>query len=137
MTPPDLNAWLLDLRAAWRAEEQAHAEVARQRLVDVPFSERLDAGLALRGLRLLDEEPIGEKVIAWMGGDHLTLRSFEGRTAEPVVLYVTEPHEPAAVHGVIARRNGDRLGVLVRPDDLLHLEEHSFRLDLLDNPITF
>jgi superfamily I DNA and/or RNA helicase len=133
----NVDDWLAELRSSWRAEEQAHAEVARRRLIDVPFSERLDAGQALRGLRLLEEEPIGEKVIAWMGGDRLTLRSFEGRTSEPVVLYVAEPEEEGAIHGVIARRHAERLGVLVRPDDLQHLEEHKFRLDLLDNPITF
>jgi superfamily I DNA and/or RNA helicase len=135
--PRDLESWLQHLRAAWRAEENAHASQTRNRLHQTEFKDRVADGVALAGLRLVDEEPVGERLLAWFASTGGDVDGFEGRPGEPVVLWSQTPEHADSVQGALARRQPGRIGIIIDPDALERVDDRTLRLDLLDNPVTF
>lgn len=104
----------------------------------VPLAERVARGAALRDL-VVDETDAapGGRTLLWIGsrraGEVEALRAGPG---DPVRLWWEDPEEPGATRGVLARRRGERIGVVVdEPPD--RLMDGGFRLDLDDPLETF
>lgn len=133
-------AFLASLRRLWQQEQRAVADRFREQRQQLNLKERIERGLALRGLSVeeMDAAP-GERLRLWLrtsvvGG----LGELRFGPGDPVLLWRESPDEREAVRGVVARRRGDLLGVIVDGDGALWLEEEDgFKLDLADTDTTF
>lgn len=122
--------WLKEKQTAW----ETFAEERRQKTQ----KERVERGLALQDLTIVETDAApGGRLLLWLsprkGGDLDSLRIGPG---DPVRLWWDDPDSEEAVCAVVARRQADRLSVMV--DDLPErLEEGSFHLDKDDPQATF
>jgi hypothetical protein len=130
---------LTKLGALWRRERVTTRErfVAERRAT--PLAERVRRGVALTGLHIDETDAAaGGRTLLWVrpaaGGDLAGVRVGPG---DPVRLWWDDPDSPEAVRGVVARRSGGRLGVMVDGDVPDRLEEGSFKLDTDDPEATF
>jgi len=123
----------------WRRERQAARDRAAAERRETPFRERVRRGVALRDLAIADADPApGERTLLWLEsrrpGEVAAARLGPG---DPVILWREDPEEREAVRGTVARRRGDKLGVMVGGDPPERLEEAPFRLDRDDDEATF
>lgn len=146
MPVPELDL----LRALWRREREAARLRAAETRRGLTLQERVSRGLALADLQVTDVEPApGGRLLLWIAPrrvSHATgrapadpddLRIGQG---DPVRLWFHEPDEPTALRGVVARRAGLKLAVMVdldAGDHLDRLEEGGFRLDVDAPEVTF
>jgi len=116
----DARDWLDALGAAWRAERQAaRAKVALERTGRM-LSERVALGIALAGLRIVDEQSApGERVRVQVAvPDSVDLDNLRLSPGDPVRLWAEHPDEPGAVRGVHERREEQSLWLMLdRPVD--------------------
>ncbi|MBL9015612.1 MAG: hypothetical protein JNL83_15625, partial [Myxococcales bacterium] len=116
----DARDWLDALGAAWRAERQAaRAKVALERTGRM-LSERVALGIALAGLRIVDEQSApGERVRVQVAvPDSVDLDNLRLSPGDPVRLWAEHPDEPGAVRGVYERREEQSLWLMLdRPVD--------------------
>jgi len=136
---------LTHLRALWQREREAvrarfDAERARTTL-----AERVERGIALAGLVVddMDAAP-GGRVMVWLSPraqrGSLDLTDTRIGPGDPVRLWWTSPDEPDALRAVVARRQRDRLGVMVdaeRGEALDRLELGGANLDVEAPETTF
>lgn len=131
------------LRALWHRERLAtHERYAAERR-GLTLSERVARGVALTDLQVVEVEPApGGRLLLWISprkavSDPDDLRISQG---DPARLWFHDPDEPSAVRGVVARRSGVRLSVMVDlevGDMLERLEEGGFRIDVDAPEVTF
>lgn len=137
-TVDDLPTSLARLRSAWLAEKRASADEQRHRRLSLTLKERVAAGDALSDLKVVDEDPGGyDRTVVWVESGRDSMARFRGSPGEPVLIWRAQPDEEGAIRGQITRRRADRLGLLIGSDDAESLETPGFRLDLLENEITF
>ncbi|MCB9644720.1 MAG: AAA family ATPase [Myxococcales bacterium] len=126
------------LEALWQQERDAtHARFLEERRAKT-LAERVGEGYALTELRIVEVDAApGGRLLLWLitmakeGLDKLRIGS-----GDPVRLWWDDPDSPEAVMGVVSRRRGERLGVMV--DDLVdRLEQGNFSLDRDDPQVTF
>lgn len=139
LSAADEDRALAHLAALWRAERatvQARAVEQRRALT---LAERIARGMAARDL-VVDETDAapGGRTLLWIASRRSTgeLETLRAGPGDPVRLWWDDPDGADAVRGVISRRRGDRLAVMVddAPDRLL---DEGFRLDLDDPLETF
>ncbi|MFZ4736901.1 MAG: AAA domain-containing protein [Bradymonadia bacterium] len=131
---------LTKLRALWSRERDAvqarfEAERARTTLAD-----RVARGIALAGLTVQDTDAApGGRVLVWVsprpgkGPASTDLMDVRIGPGDPVRLWWNTPDEPDAVRAVVARRQRDRLGLMLdaeRLEALERLEAGGANLDL-------
>lgn len=137
-TVHDVPTALARLRAAWLAEKRAGADEQRHRRLSLTLKERVAAGDALSDLKVVDEDPGGyDRTVIWVESGRDSMARFRGSPGEPVLIWRAQPDEEGAIRGQVTRRRGEKLGLLVGSDDVDSLETPGFRLDLLENEITF
>ena len=130
---------LRKLLRLWRVERETVRAQATEARRGVPLAERVARGAALRDL-VVDETDAapGGRTLLWItsrrAGEVEGLRAGPG---DPVRLWWDDPDEGEAVRGVIARRRGERVGVMVDGDAPDRLLDGGFRLDLDDPLETF
>lgn len=139
LSAADEDRALAHLAALWRAERatvQARA-VEQRRALTLP--ERIARGVAARDL-VVDETDAapGGRTLLWIASRRSTgeLETLRAGPGDPVRLWWDDPDGDDAVRGVVSRRRGDRLAVMVddAPDRVL---DEGFRLDLDDPLETF
>jgi ATP-dependent RNA/DNA helicase IGHMBP2 len=133
----DARDWLDALGAAWRAERSAaRAKIALERQGRV-LSERVALGIALAGLRIVDEQSaFGERVRVRVAvPDSVDLDNLRLSPGDPVRLWAEHPEEPGAVRGVLERREEQSLWIMLdRPVDEIDRE---YALDPEAPEVTF
>ena len=132
---------LAELARLWSRERRAtQARFAAERR-ELPLSERVAQGLALRDLRLDETSAAaGGRLLVWLScGRAGALDHLRIGPGDPVRLWWEDPEEAEAIRGVFTRRRGDRLGLMVedRDDTLERLEGSGFRLDRDEPMATF
>jgi ATP-dependent RNA/DNA helicase IGHMBP2 len=135
----DLSSELSRLRRAWSSErDAARARHAAER-EHTTLAERVEARIALRGLSLDEALPApGERLLLWFRPERdANLRDLRLGPGDPVLLWRATPDEPGAVHGVLARRSPDRVGVMIATDARDDLWEPGWRLDREAPEVTF
>ncbi|MGE0711958.1 MAG: AAA domain-containing protein [Planctomycetota bacterium] len=125
------------LAALWRRENVAsRARFAEERNL-TPFPERVARGLALRRLHVEDVGPApGDLSMVWVvAAAPDEVEACRLSPGDPLLLWKDRPDEEGAVRATLARRRGDRLGLMVRGEpDLL---DAAFNLDRDDPDATF
>jgi len=133
----DARDWLDALGGAWRSERlAARAKVAMERSGRM-LAERVALGVALANLRIVDERSApGERVRVRLAvPDAIDLDNLRIAPGDPVRLWAEQPEEPGAVRGVLERREGQSLWlVLDRPVDEIDRE---YALDPEAPEVTF
>ncbi len=127
------------VRAQWEAERDAAREEARAERLELSLAERVERGIALKGLVLDDTDASpGGRALLWFklpaGVDARELRLGIG---EPVRLWVKQPDGPELEQGVIARLERGRVGIAVTADYGEFLEDGAVNLDREAPEITF
>jgi len=130
------DRWLDDLAALWSAERQA----ARARFADqrrgASLATRVRRGLALADLSVIEAAPApGDRLRVWLDTPpHTSLVDLRLGPGDPVRLWHEAPDERDAVRGVISRRDGARLQVVIDGDLPFHA---TFHLDAEAPEISF
>ncbi|MCK6509498.1 AAA domain-containing protein [Myxococcota bacterium] len=129
---------LEQLEALWLQErETSHARFLEERRAKT-LKQRVDDGHALTDLRVVEVDAApGGRLLLWL---ETTARQGLGDlrvgSGDPVRLWWEDPDSPEAVLGVVSRRRGERLGVMV--EDLVdRLEQGAFSLDRDEPQTTF
>lgn len=135
----DLHDELSRLSRAWIAERDAARVRYAEERTNTTLAERVEARIALRNLTLDEALPApGERVLLWFRPERGTnLRDLRLGPGDPVLLWRTQPDEPGAVHGVLARRSPDRVGVMISDDSRDDLWDAGWRLDREAPEVTF
>jgi superfamily I DNA and/or RNA helicase len=113
--PAAAPEWLDSLAAAWRAERTAaRAKVALER-GGRSLVERVALGIALARLRIVDEQSApGERVRVRLAvPDSIDLDNLRLAPGDPVRLWAEHPDEPGAVRGIVERRDGQALWLML------------------------
>ncbi|MBZ0118381.1 MAG: AAA family ATPase, partial [Sandaracinaceae bacterium] len=127
------------LASLWERERlaaRARSAELRERL---SLGERIARGLALKDLELdeTDAAP-GGRTLLWIkprgGADLEALRVGPG---DPVILWWDDPHGEDALRAVVARRQRERLAVMIDAELPERMDDGGFRLDLDDPEATF
>ncbi len=133
----DARDWLDSLGAAWRSERHAaRAKIALERSGRV-LSERVALGIALAGLRIVDEQSaFGERVRVRVAvPDAVDLDNLRLAPGDPVRLWAEHPDEESSVRGVLERREEQSLWIMLdRPVDEIDRE---YALDPEAPEVTF
>jgi len=126
------------LEALWLQErETSHARFLEERRAKT-LKQRVEDGHALTDLRVVEVDAApGGRLLLWL---ETTARQGLGDlrvgSGDPVRLWWDDPDSPEAVLGVVSRRRGERLGVMV--EDLVdRLEQGAFSLDRDEPQTTF
>jgi predicted DNA helicase len=131
--------WLDELAALWRRERAAsQARFAEERRGRT-LAERVERGVALADLEMTDVGGApGNRLLVWLAPrrprDLSDLRVGPG---DPVRLWRVSPDEPEAVLGVLSRRRGGEVGVVIDGDLPEALESGRVHLDGDDPGATF
>ncbi len=139
MTPAQDHLDLL--RRLWDAEFRA----SQQRLVDerqrLTLAQRVERGLALRDLAVDDTDAAsGDRTLLWLSPRADAASAIEGlrvRNGSPVRLWWDDPDGPDAIRGTVARRQTNRLGVMVDGDVPDRIWAGEFHLDRDDPHETY
>lgn len=135
----DLQSELSRLTRAWSAERDAARERYAAERTNTTLADRVEARIALRGLTLDEALPApGERLLLWFRPERGTnLRDLRLGPGDPVLLWRVTPDEPTAVHGVLARRSPDRVGVMIADDSREDLWDAGWRLDREAPEVTY
>ncbi len=129
---------LEQLEALWLQEREAsHARFLEERRAKT-LKQRVEDGYALTDLRVVEVDAApGGRLLLWLETtEQQGLGDLRVGSGDPVRLWWDEPDSPDAVLGVVSRRRGERLGVMV--DDLVdRLEQGAFSLDRDEPQTTF
>ena len=133
----DARAWLDALGAAWLSERQAaRAKIALER-GGRPLVERVALGIAVAGLRIIDEASApGDRVRVRVAVPETTdLDNLRIAPGDPIRLWGEHPDEPGAVRGVLERREEQSLWLMIdRGVDAL---ERDYAIDPEAPEVTF
>jgi ATP-dependent RNA/DNA helicase IGHMBP2 len=126
------------LASLWRREHEASRRRFAEERQATPFPQRIKRGQALRRLQVEDVAPApGALSLCWLSTSiPAEIRTFRLGPGDPIVLWRERPEEEAAVRATIARRRGQRLGVMVRGEPEL-FDGGTFNLDRDDPDATF
>jgi len=133
----DARDWLEAVAAAWRAERMAvRARMAMERSGRM-LSERVALGIALAGLRIVDEQSApGERVRVRVAvPDSVDLDNLRIGPGDPVRLWAEHPEEPGAVRGVVERREEQSLWLML--DRAVDEVDRDYALDPEAPEVTF
>lgn len=133
----DARDWLDGLAVAWRAERAAvRTKVALERAGRM-LSERVALGLALAGLRIIDEQSApGDRVRVRLAvPDAIDLDNLRLSPGDPVRLWTQHPDEPGAVRGVLERREEQSVWLML--DRALDELDRDYALDPEVPEVTF
>jgi ATP-dependent RNA/DNA helicase IGHMBP2 len=130
----DVLRALMDAWQRERATTQARFDAERRAL---PLAERVARGLALRDLAIEETDgAAGGRLLLWLAPREARLADeLRFSPGDPVRLWWDRPDEEGAALGVVARRRGHHLGVIVDGDLPERFDDEGFRLDL-DAPRT-
>ena len=131
--------WLDQLAELWRRERAAsQARFAAERRGRT-LAERVERGVALADLELTDVGGApGNRVLAWLAPPLARdLSDLRVGTGDPVRLWRVSPDEPDAVRGVLARRKGGEVGIMIDGELPEALESGRVHLDGDDPQATF
>jgi DNA polymerase III delta prime subunit len=112
---PETAAWLDGLAAGWRAERvDARAQVAAAR-VGRSLAERVARGRALAGLRITEERAASrDRSRAYVAvPDAIDLDNLRLTPGDPIRLWAERPDEAGAIRGVLERRDGQGLWLVL------------------------
>ncbi len=134
MTRDERLALLSEL---WRKERDTTRARFEEERRGASLSVRVERGLALRNLSLDELSPApGTRLTAWLSGaDEEGLDAVRLGPGTPVRLWWDDPEQESAVPGVVARRRGMRIAVVIDEAYPARLDEGSFHLDV-DAPQT-
>ncbi len=137
----DLRSQITRLQRAWALERDASREQFAQERTHKSLAERVESGIALRGLQL-DETfaAAGNRTLAWFKlGESAptTLRDVRLSSGDPVLLWRTTVEDPAAIRGVIARKTRDRIGVMLESEASDELSLPGWNLEREAPVVTF
>ncbi|HKU39404.1 MAG TPA: AAA domain-containing protein, partial [Polyangiales bacterium] len=132
-------AELTRLAQLWEAERLAAREEAREERLRLSLAERVERGIALRGLVLEDADAaLGGRALLWFKPQpDVDLRELRIGVGEPVRLWAKQADGPDQHAGVIARVERTRLGVAVEAEYPEFLEAAGVNLDREAPEITF
>ncbi|MEO8706509.1 MAG: AAA domain-containing protein [Kofleriaceae bacterium] len=133
----DARDWLDALGAAWRAERMAvRAKFALERSGRV-LAERVALGIALGGLRFLDEQGApGDRVRVRLSvPDSIDLDSVRLAPGDPIRLWAEHPEEPGAVRGVYERREEQTVWIML--DRPIEAPDRDYAVDPEAPEVTF
>jgi superfamily I DNA and/or RNA helicase len=133
------SAALDALLALWRRERVASREAHRRERESIDFAQRVERGLALRGLTLDDiDAGAGGRVLLWLRTEAgVALADTRIGSGDPVLLWTGDGHEQRLEQGVVARVQQNRLAIAVEADYGEFLEQGAFNLDREAPEITF
>jgi ATP-dependent RNA/DNA helicase IGHMBP2 len=136
---PQLLAAISDLRVLWEEERDAARAQARAERLELSLAERVERGIALRGLVLDDTDAgIGDRAVLWFKAPAgVDLRELRLGAGEPVRLWAKQPDGPELEAGVISRVERQRLAVVVGAEYGEFLEQGGVNLDREAPEITF
>jgi superfamily I DNA and/or RNA helicase len=134
MTPP-----LANLRRLWEEERDAARAQARAERLELSLAERVERGIALRGLVLEDTDAAaGDRAVLWFKAPaSVDLRELRLGSGEPVRLWAKQPEGPELETGVISRVERGRLAVVTSAVYGEFLEEGGVNLDREAPEVTF
>ncbi len=133
----DARDWLDTLASAWREERNsARAKIALER-AGRPLLERIALGIALGGLRIVDERSAvaGRVRVRLKVPDAIDLDDVRLGPGDPIRLWAEHPDEPGSVRGVIERREEQSLWVML--DRQLDEIDREYALDPEAPEVTF
>jgi len=138
MSPP-AAAELARLAQLWEVERLAAREQAREERLRLSLAERVERGIALRGLVLDDADAaLGGRALLWFKPQPgVDLRELRLGVGEPVRLWAKQADGPEQQAGVIARVDRGRLAVAVDAEYAEFLDEGGVNLDREAPEITF
>jgi superfamily I DNA and/or RNA helicase len=127
------------LLALWRREQHTARETHRRERELIDFAERVERGLALRGLTLDDTDAgAGGRVLLWLKTEAgVALADTRIGNGDPVLLWAGDAQEQRREQGVVARIQQNRLAIAVEADYGEFLEQGAFNLDREAPEITF
>ena len=130
---------LQQLIQLWKQEHDATAARFVEERKNLPLRERIQRGLALERLSLLDVEPApGGRLLLWIQPEKSgALESLRLGSGAPVRLWWDEPDSEDALPATVARVRRDRIGVMITGDLPSRLEEGLFCLDREEPQATF
>jgi ATP-dependent RNA/DNA helicase IGHMBP2 len=136
---PPLSAALANLRQLWEEERDAARAQARAERLELSLAERVERGIALRGLVLEDTDAgIGDRTMLWFKAPAgVDLRELRLGSGEPVRLWAKQADGPELETGVISRVERQRLAVVVGAEYGEFLEQGAVNLDREAPEITF
>jgi predicted DNA helicase len=119
------------LLTLWRREREYARRAFRETREAIDFAERVQRGLALKGLSVHDtDSAAGGRALLWLklepGARLEDTRIGQG---DPVMLWAGSPDQGRSERGVVARLAKDRLAVSVEADYAEFLDEGAFNLD--------
>jgi ATP-dependent RNA/DNA helicase IGHMBP2 len=132
-------AELARLAQLWEAERLAAREQAREERLRLTLAERVERGIALRGLVLDDADAAvgGRALLWWKPQPGVDLRELRLGVGEPIRLWAKQADGPEQQAGVIARVERMRLAVAVDADYAEFLDQGGVNLDREAPEITF
>lgn len=119
------------LQTLWQLEAATARERLRQERDALPLAERVARGLAGTDLRVEELSPVpgGRVALTLTSGRPGTIAGLRLGPGDPVLLWRHRPDEAEAVRGVLGRKRGDALQVVVPDDTAELLEAPGFRMD--------
>lgn len=132
-------AALADLARLWGEERDAARARARAERLELSLAERVERGIALRGLVLDDTDAgVGDRTVLWFKAPAgVDLRGLRLGAGEPVRLWAKQADGPELEAGVISRVERGRLAVVVNAEYGEFLEQGGVNLDREAPEITF
>lgn len=127
------------LGALWRQEREATRSRFRAERRELSLDDRIARGLALRGLDVDEADAVpGGRTRLWLTPEKADqLDDLRVSTGDPVRLWWDDPDGSDAVEGVIARRVGTRLGVVVDGEVPERVWDGGMKLDRDASEATF
>lgn len=131
-----------DLRALatlWERERAFSRERAAQARRELPLSERIERGVAMDQLSVIEIEAApGDRTRHWIESQRAQdLSQVRLRAGDPVILWRQSPDEPSAIRAIIDRVTAHKIAVMIDGDSPEALESDGFRLDVDDPEVTF
>jgi ATP-dependent RNA/DNA helicase IGHMBP2 len=135
----EANAALERLATLWRRERDAAREAYRRERTLLDLAERVERGLALKGLLLDDSDATaGGRVLLWFKlQPGATLADTRIGVGDPVLLWAGDPDGDRREQGVVARVQPGRLGVAVDAEYADFVEQGAIQLDREAPEVTF
>jgi superfamily I DNA and/or RNA helicase len=139
MSSPPLLAALTNLSRLWEEERDAARIQARRERLELSLAERVERGIALRGLVLDDTDAgVGGRSVLWFKAPAgVDLREVRLGSGEPVRLWAKQPDGPEVESGVISRVERQRVAIVVAAEYGEFLEAGGVNLDREAPEITF
>jgi superfamily I DNA and/or RNA helicase len=134
-----MTAPLANLRRLWEEERDAARAQARAERLELSLAERVERGIALRGLVLEDTDAaVGDRAVLWFKAPAgVDLRELRLGSGEPVRLWAKQPEGPELEPGVISRVERGRLAVVTSAEYGEFLEAGAVNLDREAPEVTF